>query len=174
MLSDAIWKVKYQDSILNKILSCGYNDAWFVTLRSKVTTALEETNDESISNHNMGANQTWWTECICIIIEGYGITLQGHLVLHYGVIEFIHVNEMTLTSHCRVFMNVILHCWLCLAYSHERLPHNPKLCPSEYRAVTERLGALLSWCFDKHSSQSAMMNWNINACKLKAYQLWLY
>ena len=48
----------YQDSILNKIISCGYNDAWFVTLRSKVTTALEETNEETISNHNMGANQT--------------------------------------------------------------------------------------------------------------------
>ena len=26
---------------------------------------------------------------------GYGITLQGHLALHYGVIAFIHVNEMT-------------------------------------------------------------------------------
>ena len=34
----AIWNLKYQDSILNKIISCGYNDAWFVTLRSKVTT----------------------------------------------------------------------------------------------------------------------------------------
>ena len=68
-----------------------------MTLRSKVTTALEETNEETISNHNMGANQTWWTECICTIIEGYGITLQGHLALHYGVIAFIHVNEMTLT-----------------------------------------------------------------------------
>ena len=62
----------------------------------------EETNEETISNHNMGANQTCWTECICTIIEGYGITLQGHLALHYGVIAFIHVNEMTLTkSHCR-------------------------------------------------------------------------
>ena len=57
MHSGAIWNVKYQDSILNKIISCGYN-AWFVTLSSKVTTALEETNDETISNHNMGANQT--------------------------------------------------------------------------------------------------------------------
>ena len=57
-------------------------------LRSKVPTALEETSEETISNHNMGANQTWW-------IEGYGITLQGHLALHYGVIAFIHVNEMT-------------------------------------------------------------------------------
>ena len=65
MHSGAIWNVKYQDSILNKIISCGYNDAWFVTLRSKVTTALEETNKKTISNHNMGANQTWSTECIC-------------------------------------------------------------------------------------------------------------
>ena len=48
MQSGAIWKVKYEDSILNKIISCGYNDAWFVTLRSKVTTALEETNEETI------------------------------------------------------------------------------------------------------------------------------
>ena len=50
MQSGAIWKVKYQDSILNKIIiiSCGYNDAWFVTLRSKVTTALEETNEVSV------------------------------------------------------------------------------------------------------------------------------
>ena len=48
VLLHAIWKVKYQDSILNKIISCGYNDAWFVTLRSKVTTALEETNEETI------------------------------------------------------------------------------------------------------------------------------
>ena len=47
-----------QDSMMNKITSCGYNDAWFVTLRSKVTTALEETNEETISNHNMGANHT--------------------------------------------------------------------------------------------------------------------
>ena len=59
MHSGAIWNVKYQDSILNKIISCGYNDAWFVTLRSKaVTTALEETNEVTISNHNMGVNQT--------------------------------------------------------------------------------------------------------------------
>ena len=83
--------------MLNKIRSCGYNDAWFVTLRSKVTTVLEETNEETISNHNMVANQTWWTECICTIIEGYAFTLQGHLALHYGVIAFIHVNKMTLT-----------------------------------------------------------------------------
>ena len=48
VLLHAIWKVKYQDSILNKIISCGYNDAWFVTLRSKVTTALEETNEVSV------------------------------------------------------------------------------------------------------------------------------
>ena len=54
MHSGAIWNVKYQDSILNKIISCGYNDAWVVTLRSKVTTALEETNEETIPNHNMG------------------------------------------------------------------------------------------------------------------------
>ena len=73
MHSGEILNVKYQDSILNKIISCGYNDAWFVTLLSKVTTALVETNEETISNHNMGANQTCWTECICIIIEGYGI-----------------------------------------------------------------------------------------------------
>ena len=61
MHSGAIWNVKYQDLILNKIISCGYNDAWFVTLRSKVTTALEdleETNEETRSNHNIGANQT--------------------------------------------------------------------------------------------------------------------
>ena len=58
MQSGAIWKVKYQDSILNKIINCGYNDEWFMTLRSKVTTALEETNEDTISNHNMGANQT--------------------------------------------------------------------------------------------------------------------
>ena len=58
MHSGAIWNVKYQDSILNKIISCGYNDAWFMTLRFKVTTALEETNVITISNHNMGANQT--------------------------------------------------------------------------------------------------------------------
>ena len=58
MHSGAIWNVKYQDSILNKIRSCGYNDAWFVTLRSKVTTVLEETNEETICNHNMVANQT--------------------------------------------------------------------------------------------------------------------
>ena len=45
MHSAAIWNLKYQDSILNKIIGCGYNDAWFVTLRSKVTTALEETNE---------------------------------------------------------------------------------------------------------------------------------
>ena len=51
-------RIPYQDSIMNKITSCGYNDAWFVTLRSKVTTALEETNEETISNHNMGANHT--------------------------------------------------------------------------------------------------------------------
>ena len=52
MHSGVIWNVKYQDSILNKIISCGYNDAWFVTLRSKVTTAsaLEETNEKMISN----------------------------------------------------------------------------------------------------------------------------
>ena len=48
MQSGAIWKVKYQDSILNKIISCGYSDAWFVTLRSKVTTALKETNEVSV------------------------------------------------------------------------------------------------------------------------------
>ena len=115
MQSGAIWKVKYQDSILNKIISCGYNDTWFVTLRSKVTTALEETNEETISNHNMGANQTWWTECNCTIIECYGITLQGHLALHYGVIAFINLNEMTLTkSHCRGLINAILR-WLRLA-----------------------------------------------------------
>ena len=48
MQSGAIWKVKYQDSILNKIISCAYNDAWFVTLRSKVTTALEKTNEVSV------------------------------------------------------------------------------------------------------------------------------
>ena len=58
MHSGAIWNVKYQDSIVNKIRRCGYNDAWFVTLRSKVTTAFEETNEETISNHNMGATQT--------------------------------------------------------------------------------------------------------------------
>ena len=59
MHSGAIWNVKYQDPILNKIISCGYNDAWLVTLCSKVTTALEEMNEETISNHhNMGANQT--------------------------------------------------------------------------------------------------------------------
>ena len=58
MHSGAIWNEKYQDPILNKIISCGYKDAWFVTLCSKVTTALEETNEETISNHNMGANQT--------------------------------------------------------------------------------------------------------------------
>ena len=43
-------------------------------------------------------------------------------------------------------------------HSNQRLPHNPKLCPCEQRAVAVRLGALLSWCFDKQSSQSAMMN----------------
>ena len=48
MQSGAIGKVKYQDSILNKNIICGYNDAWFVTLRSKVTTALEETNEVSV------------------------------------------------------------------------------------------------------------------------------
>ena len=48
MQSGAFWKVKYQDFMLNKIISCGYNDAWFVTLRSKVTTALEETNEVSV------------------------------------------------------------------------------------------------------------------------------
>ena len=58
MHSGAILNVKYQDSILNKIISCGYNDAWFVTLRSKATAALEETNEVTISNHNMGVNQT--------------------------------------------------------------------------------------------------------------------
>ena len=57
MHSGAICNVKYKDSILNKIISCGYNDAWFVSLRSKVTTALEETNEETISNHNIGANK---------------------------------------------------------------------------------------------------------------------
>ena len=50
MHSGVIWNIKYQDSILNKIIGCGYNDAWFVTLRSKVTTALEETNEKTISN----------------------------------------------------------------------------------------------------------------------------
>ena len=54
MHSGAIWNVKYQDLILNKIISCGYNDAWVVTPRSKVTTVLEETNEETIPNHNMG------------------------------------------------------------------------------------------------------------------------
>ena len=58
MNSGAIWNVKYQDSILNKIISCGYNDAWSVTLRSNVTAALEESNEETMSNHIMGANQT--------------------------------------------------------------------------------------------------------------------
>ena len=29
MHSDAIWNVKYQDFIMNKVISCGYNDAWF-------------------------------------------------------------------------------------------------------------------------------------------------
>ena len=58
MNSGAIWNVKYQVSILNKIISCGYNDAWFVTLRSKVTAALEESNEETMSNHNIRANQT--------------------------------------------------------------------------------------------------------------------
>ena len=58
MHSGAIWNVKYQDLILNKIISCGYNDAGFVTLRSKATSTLEETNEETISNHNMGTNQT--------------------------------------------------------------------------------------------------------------------
>ena len=49
MQSGTIWKVKYQEFMLNKIISCGrYNDAWFVTLRSKVTTALEETNEVSV------------------------------------------------------------------------------------------------------------------------------
>ena len=28
MHSGAIWNVKYQDFILNKVMSCGYNDAW--------------------------------------------------------------------------------------------------------------------------------------------------
>ena len=82
MQSGAIWKVKYQDSILNKIISCGYNAAWFVTLRSKVTTALEETNEETISNssnRNMGANQTWWTECNCTIIILTPVTLKAFL-----------------------------------------------------------------------------------------------
>ena len=37
-------------------------------------------------------------ECICTIIEGCGITLQGYLALHYGVIAFIHINEMTSTA----------------------------------------------------------------------------
>ena len=46
MHSAAIWNLKYQDSILNKIIGCGYNDAWFVTLCSKVTTALEQTKEE--------------------------------------------------------------------------------------------------------------------------------
>ena len=55
MHSGEIWNVKYQDSILNKIRSCGYNDAWFVTLRSKVTTVLEETNEETICNHSYGS-----------------------------------------------------------------------------------------------------------------------
>ena len=55
----------------------GYNDAWFVTLRSKVTTALEETNEETISNHEMGANQTWWTECNCTIIILTPVTLKA-------------------------------------------------------------------------------------------------
>ena len=31
-----------------------------------------------------------------LIIEGYGITLQGHLALPFCAIAFIHVNEMTL------------------------------------------------------------------------------
>ena len=56
MHSGAIWNVKYQDLILNKIISCGYNDAWVVTPRSKVTTVLEETNDETMTNHN---NKKW-------------------------------------------------------------------------------------------------------------------
>ena len=46
MHSGAIWNIKYQDPILNKIISCGYNDAWFVTICSKVTTALEQTKEE--------------------------------------------------------------------------------------------------------------------------------
>lgn len=42
MHSGTIWNVKYQDSILNKIISCGYNDAWFVTPKSQQSWKLQQ------------------------------------------------------------------------------------------------------------------------------------
>ena len=52
MHSDAIWNVKYQDFILNKVISCGYNDAWFaknhvLAKKSKAPTACLQ-NDKTI------------------------------------------------------------------------------------------------------------------------------
>ena len=61
VLFDALWcnlERKISGFHIEKNYKLWFNDSWFVTLRSKVTTALKETNEETISNHNMGANQT--------------------------------------------------------------------------------------------------------------------